>query len=163
MNRCGIVIVRLWGTYFYYINKKALMKRYSKFHHFIENCIWNICKMPAILATPWKQTNYQIIVCSVKQHALQRVKHSSYEKGNCCFGLFCWNSLDKNWSYGKIYSIAEQSLCVTICWYSWWRHQMETYFRVTGHLCGECTGQWWIPLTKASDAELWYFLWSTVE
>ena len=36
-------------------------------------------------------------------------------------------------------------------------------FRVTGPLCGEFTGQRWIPLTKASDAELWYFLWSAPE
>ena len=33
-------------------------------------------------------------------------------------------------------------------------------FRVTGHLCGEFTGHRWIPRTKASGAELWYFLWS---
>ena len=33
-------------------------------------------------------------------------------------------------------------------------------FRFTGHLCGEFTGHRWIPYTKASDAELWYFLWS---
>ena len=33
-------------------------------------------------------------------------------------------------------------------------------FRVTGHLCGEFTGPRWIPLTKASDAERWCFLWS---
>ena len=33
-------------------------------------------------------------------------------------------------------------------------------FRVTGHLCGEFTGTRWIPLTKASDAELFFFdLW----
>ena len=32
--------------------------------------------------------------------------------------------------------------------------------RVTGHLCGEFTGHRWIPRTKASDAELWCFLWS---
>ena len=30
-------------------------------------------------------------------------------------------------------------------------------FRVTGHLCGEFTCVRWIPHTKASDAELWYF------
>ena len=29
--------------------------------------------------------------------------------------------------------------------------------RVTGHLCGETTGHRWIPLTNASDAELWCF------
>ena len=33
-------------------------------------------------------------------------------------------------------------------------------FRVTGPLCGDFTGHRWIPLTKASDAELWCFLWS---
>ena len=36
-------------------------------------------------------------------------------------------------------------------------------FRVTGPLCGEFTGDWWIPLTKASDAELSCFLWSALE
>ena len=36
-------------------------------------------------------------------------------------------------------------------------------FRVTGHLCGEFTGPRWIPRTKASDAELWCFLWSVPE
>ena len=29
--------------------------------------------------------------------------------------------------------------------------------RVTDPLCGKFTGHRWIPLTKASDAELWYF------
>ena len=36
-------------------------------------------------------------------------------------------------------------------------------FRVSGLLCGEFTGHWWIPSSKASDAELWYFLWSVFE
>ena len=36
-------------------------------------------------------------------------------------------------------------------------------FRVTGPLCGEFTGHRWIPCTKASDAELWCFLWSAFE
>ena len=39
-----------------------------------------------------------------------------------------------------------------------WKH-----FCVTGPLWGETTGHRWIPLTKASDAELWYFLWSKPE
>ena len=33
-------------------------------------------------------------------------------------------------------------------------------FRITGNLCGKSAGHWWIILTKASDAELWYFPWS---
>ena len=36
-------------------------------------------------------------------------------------------------------------------------------FRVTGHLCGEFTGHRRILHTKASDAELWCFLWSASE
>ena len=36
-------------------------------------------------------------------------------------------------------------------------------FRVTGHLCGEFTCPRWIPRTKASNAELWCFLWSASE
>ena len=36
-------------------------------------------------------------------------------------------------------------------------------FRVTGPLRGEFTGHRWIPLTKASDAEIWCFLWSMPE
>ena len=36
-------------------------------------------------------------------------------------------------------------------------------FRVTGPLWGESTGHRWIPLTKASDAGLWCFLWSPPE
>ena len=36
-------------------------------------------------------------------------------------------------------------------------------FRVTGPLWWESTGHRWIPLKKASDGELWYFLWSVPE
>ena len=36
-------------------------------------------------------------------------------------------------------------------------------FCVTEHVCGEFTGPRWIPRTKASDAELWCFLWSAPE
>ena len=34
---------------------------------------------------------------------------------------------------------------------------------VTGPLCEDFTGLRWIPFTKASDAELWCFLWSAPE
>ena len=33
-------------------------------------------------------------------------------------------------------------------------------FSVTGPLWEEFSGYWWIPITKAGDAELWCFLWS---
>ena len=43
------------------------------------------------------------------------------------------------------------------------RHQMETFVRDTGPLCGEFTSDRWIPRTKVSHAELWCFLWSAPE
>ena len=36
-------------------------------------------------------------------------------------------------------------------------------FRVTGLMWGESIGHLWIPLTKASDVDLWCFLWSAPE
>ena len=39
----------------------------------------------------------------------------------------------------------------------------ENIFRVTGPLCGEFTGHRRISPAKASDAVLWYFLWSALE
>ena len=36
-------------------------------------------------------------------------------------------------------------------------------FCIAGLLWGESTGHQWIPLAKASDAELWCFLWSVPE
>ena len=52
----------------------------------------------------------------------------------------------------------------------WWQKMIdmmtssnENIFHVTGPLWMESTGHRWIPLTKASDAELWCFLWSAPE
>ena len=36
-------------------------------------------------------------------------------------------------------------------------------FVVIGPLCGKFTGHQWIPLTKASDVELWWYLWPAHE
>ena len=41
--------------------------------------------------------------------------------------------------------------------------QSHDILRVTGPLCGEFTGHWWTPLTKASHAEFWCFLWPASE
>ena len=49
--------------------------------------------------------------------------------------------------------------CLSVHYWPW----TISMLRVTGPLCGEFTGHRWIPLTKASDAELWCFLWSATE
>ena len=52
-------------------------------------------------------------------------------------------------------------------WFVWFCVMLTSsngnIFRVTGPLCGEFTGPRWIPLIKASDADLWYFLWPAPE
>ena len=53
-------------------------------------------------------------------------------------------------------------LCFSHCW-CMMTSLNENISRVIGHLCGEFTGHRWIPRTKASDAELWCFLWSAPE
>ena len=49
-------------------------------------------------------------------------------------------------------------ICTGSITVTWWRHQMETFPRCRPFVW-ECHR--WIPLTKASDAELWCFLWSS--
>ena len=44
-----------------------------------------------------------------------------------------------------------------------WRHQMDTFSAFLGPLWGESSGRRWIPLTKASDGELWCVLWSVLD
>ena len=46
------------------------------------------------------------------------------------------------------------------CATAWWRHQMETFSALPVSWWEESTSQRWIPLKKASDTELWCFLWS---
>ena len=48
-------------------------------------------------------------------------------------------------------------------WFGMMTSSNGNIFRVTGLLWVEFTGHRWIPLTKASDAELWCFLWSAPE
>ena len=45
-------------------------------------------------------------------------------------------------------------VCISTCMMT---SSKRNIFRVIGPLCGEFTGHQWIPLTKASDAELWCF------
>ena len=64
--------------------------------------------------------------------------------------------------------IIQASLCESCRWNRNIAGYMMTssngnIFRVTGLLCGEFAGHRWIPRTKASNAELWCFLWAVPE
>ena len=53
--------------------------------------------------------------------------------------------------------VCQEASCTVIS-YTMMTSSNGSFFCVTGPLCGEVTGHRWIPLTKASDAELWCFL-----
>ena len=76
-----------------------------------------------------------------------------------------------------VYCITKLNQCYTFRWRASLHRQIHCFcslkkkmtasngniFRVTGLLCGESTGHRWIPLTKASDVELWCFVWCAPE
>ena len=82
------------------------------------------------------------------------------------FGRYCPNLLGNGY-------VRQCSISHKICTLLHWCHirvkasimtsSNGNIFRDTGPLCGEITGHRWIPLTKASDAELWCFIWSVPE
>ena len=94
---------------------------------------------------------------------------SSYQCRNCRYkdiifirGIDTWKGfyIETGPDCSKSYTLQDLTS-------SWWRHQMEILSAWLA-LCeggggGGCTGHRWIPLTKASDTELWCFLWSTPE
>ena len=69
----------------------------------------------------------------------------------------CWRWCSNVKTYSMRYAGCASPLCTMTT------SSNGNIFRVTGPLCGEFTGQRWIPLTKASDAELLCFLWSVPE
>ena len=75
--------------------------------------------------------------------------------------------------YDKLFSISNQTVSHTHTPFYCIHHRYITgnkmpssngnIFRVTDHLRGESIGNRWIPLTKASDAEVWCFIWAVPE
>ena len=72
-------------------------------------------------------------------------------------GIIWWVSLPLGSNSG--YEIP--GLFSPLCFRFMMMSSNENVFRVTGDLCGGI--HQWIPLTKASDTELWGFLWSAPE
>ena len=92
-------------------------------------------------------------------------------RGLYCVCIICFHSYPAKVFCGNIILFDMFSICCTVnntglkpTWYAYMMTSSNgNIFRVTGHLCGEFTGPRWIPHTKASDAELWFLLWSAPE
>ena len=87
-------------------------------------------------------------------------------KGIHLFSIYFWPAAEKNGLKGslcKLFGIQYIPLSMQTFTLVMMTSSNGNIFRVTGPLCGEFTGPRWIPLTKASDAELWCFRWSATE
>ena len=76
--------------------------------------------------------------------------------------LYILSRIWRHWGYLTPWKNSQQWLPFE------WDSLMETLsneniFRLVGPLWGESNGHQWIPLTKTSDAELWFFLGSAPE
>ena len=71
--------------------------------------------------------------------------------------MFCGLKNEMNPFSGYNIHYVDSVSVVSSCMKTSWN---ENIFRVTGPLCGKFTAHRWIPLTKASDAEFWCYLWS---
>ena len=90
--------------------------------------------------------------------------------------FMCTQYISIRWISGLVPSISKPKreiswritfvylLLVRCCWVRIYMTSSNgNIFRVAGPLWGKSTGHRWIPLTKASDAEFWYFLLSAPE
>ena len=116
----------------------------------------SICCMCRSVKQTWRIWEYVILLTKLNTDRLHTVRMYIIK----C-PLFWWRYVEnQTWYCGARCGLV--SFRIHRHKSTWWRHQMETFFRVTGHLCEEFTGHLCIPLTKASDAELRCFIWSTI-
>ena len=131
-------------------------------HIFIqENSYENaVCKIVVILCRPqyvnvnihcyysniWDRSRRYLTKIPMRSCAKQQMSSAYF---HVCF----WSS-----SHYDFLVVFAPSFCIIMMTSS-----SGNIFRVTGLLCGEFTGPRWIPRTKASDADLWCFLWSAPE
>ena len=96
-------------------------------------------------------TSYSYCAVSLLMHSIDTCFwHTSPRRGVNVACVCNWISLAHNWSAALYQPVCYQPTLILTS-------SNENIFRVTGHLCGEFTGHRWIPLTKASDVELWCF------
>ena len=100
-----------------------------------------------------------------------RRNHAHYDASVMIYHFFLTHSMNQSqewipytFIYKRLNFVIRQVISSTIACLADMTFMMTSsngsIFRVTGHLCGEFIGPRWILRTKASDAELWCFLWS---
>ena len=121
---------------------KISVKFESEFYHFhSRKCIWKF---------QW----------NLNQHSIIFIPENAFENVVCQMVAILSKGRWVKWSWREIACTARERFMLILAMMT---SLNGNIFSVTGPLCGEFTGPRWIPRTKASDAELWCFLWSTPE
>ena len=145
----------------------SVPKGYAQGSYFAFRCICVMIKTGLFYPNTLGLFSQTLEQSVIKQH----FSHASSESTEKIW-YYKHNTITKQYAYSMVYTVrmsrpafAQNPLKIGFhSWYrTWWRQQMETFSRVTGHLCVEFTGDRWIPRKKASDVELWCFLWCLPE
>ena len=141
---CGMrfIIVNIWCWWLSRTSSWLVKTFYGELNSPDRFCLCNI--LGCRIRWETKENNYirQVRVCSPGC-----VTKTSWGIGTRVAGITDWT----------------HHIGITDHWYVMTTSSNGNIFRVTDPLCGVFTGHRWIPLTKASDAELWCFPWSAPE
>ena len=105
---------------------------------------WFIKFTENIYFVEWNKTLF-LFECHLSNFKVTQIK----------FGVY-WHFLENTWKECHVSTFG-------MLMYLMMTSSNGNIFRVTGHLYGEFTGPQWIPRTKASDTDLWCFLWCAPE
>ena len=107
---------------------------------------WSCC----YFATPWRYCDVTIIMLAMRNTHFQNAVHPHFPVISKRISFFIAESSSFEYTWNPLWN-CDISLTITMTSLS------GNIFRVTGPLWGEFIGDRWFTLTKAIDAELWYF------
>ena len=123
--------------------------------------LWDVSGMSAVTMLLWRWN-------SIRTHnTTPQPSAGCYQYQGCDSNakMMCMHNLPEIYILSRYSSLFEVTYNIFIFYLflTMMTSSNGNFFRVTGHMCGEFTEPRWIPRKKASDAELWCFLWSAPE
>ena len=142
------------NLYYNNIHQNRMGVVYTIWYHWVNLEFWltSYINISFILVrrsiTMFTQTNFVCFVANCSGHQVAEIYMSvwiwaEWQDLVCMTETCCGHTHNKTWR----------------CKYRMMTPSNRKIFCGTGHLCGEFTGHRWFPRTKASDAELWCYLW----
>ena len=125
-------------------------------HYFNPLSIWCVLRGSSPLKFLWCHCRHRTISWLAHAMVCWRTAASHYLNQ-------CWRIINCGWKTLTKEQFHKCSRYPFVKWFSWWRHQMETFSALLAICARNSPVPGEFPQTKASDAELWYLLWSAPE